>query len=89
MFFSFPKLGIKCLLSLSKGGIKYIRTGDTTWMCHGKKTYAKSIEITTWIFAKKKVERILYNKKNFAKNFYDSFILIKFGDLKPSLPLAM
>lgn len=24
MFFSFPKLGIKCLLSLSKGGIKYI-----------------------------------------------------------------
>lgn len=28
-------------------------------------------------------------KKKFAKNFYDSFILIKFGDLKPSLPLAM
>lgn len=53
MFFSFPKLGIKCLLSLSKGGIKYIRTGDTTWICYGKKTYAKSIEITTWIFAKK------------------------------------
>lgn len=23
--FSFPKLGIKCLLSLSKGGIKYIK----------------------------------------------------------------
>lgn len=59
-------------------------------MCHGKKTCTKSIVITTWIFATtKKVERMLYNKKKFAKNFYDSFILIKFGDLKPSLPLAM
>lgn len=36
-----------------------------------------------------KCERMLYNKKKFAKNFYNSFILIKFGDLKPSLPLAM
>lgn len=59
-------------------------------MCHGKKTCAKSIVITTWIFATtKKVERMLYNNKKNAKNFYDSFVLIKFGDLKPSLPLAM
>lgn len=54
-------------------------------MCYGKKTCAKSIVITTWIFATtKKVEGMLCNKKKFAKNFYDSFILIKFGDLKPS-----
>lgn len=58
MFFSFPKLGIKCLLSLSKGGIKYI------WRYLLEKTCAKSIVITTWIFATtKKVERMLYNKK--------------------------
>lgn len=50
----------------------------------------KSILVITWIFAIKKGEnkRRLYNKE-FAKNFYDSFILIKFGDLKPSWPLAM
>lgn len=49
----------------------------------------KSILVITWIFAIKKGEnkRRLYNKE-FAKNFYDSFILIKF-DLKPSWPLAM
>lgn len=50
----------------------------------------KSILVITWIFAikKGKNKRRLYNKE-FAKNFYDSFILIKFGDLKPSWPLAM
>lgn len=31
MFFSPPKLGIKCLLSLSKGGLKIILR-DTTWI---------------------------------------------------------
>lgn len=89
MFFFFLKLGIKCILLLLKGGIKYIRIGDIIWMCYGKKIYVKSIEIIIWIFCKKKVECILYNKKNFVKNFYDSFILIKFGDLKLLLLLVM
>lgn len=31
MFFSPPKLGIKCLLSLSKGGLKIVLR-DTTWI---------------------------------------------------------
>lgn len=43
-----------------------------------------------WIFVIiKKVECMLYNKKKFVKNFYDSFILIKFGDLKLLLLLVM
>lgn len=32
---------------------------------------------------------MLCNKKKFVKNFYDSFILIKFGDLKLLLLLVM
>lgn len=87
MFF-FSKTGYKMLIVAIKRWYKNT-SGDTTWMCYSKETCAKSIVITTWIFAKK-VERILYNyKKKIVKNFYESFFLIKFGDLKPSLPLAM
>lgn len=43
-------------------------------MCYGKKTCAKSSDYNVDI-CKKKIKRRLYNKE-FAKNFYDSFILI-------------
>lgn len=59
-------------------------------MCYGKKICVKSIVIIMWIFVIiKKVEGMLCNKKKFVKNFYDSFILIKFGDLKLLLLLVM
>lgn len=87
-------------MSLSKGGLKIILR-DTTWIIFPSQkpltlddalgcAMARKLAHITWIFAikKGKNKRRLYNKE-FAKNFYDSFILIKFGDLKPSWPLAM
>lgn len=63
--------------------------GDIIWMCYSKEICVKSIVIIMWIFVKK-VECILYNyKKKIVKNFYESFFLIKFGDLKLLLLLVM
>lgn len=43
-----------------------------------------------WIFVIIKKLNVCYIiKKKFVKNFYDSFILIKFGDLKLLLLLVM
>lgn len=68
MFFSFPKLGIKCLLSLSNGGIKYIWRYhlDVLWQENLRK---KHCDYNVDICNNKKVERMLYNKKKIRQEF--------------------
>lgn len=69
-------------------GIKYRRRYqlDMLWQENLRK---KHCDHNVDICNNKKLNVCYIIKKKFAKNFYDSFILIKFGDLKPSLPLAM